>query len=41
VNNEDYPLIQGLLLFVVVCVLIANFCADMLYARLDPRVRRG
>lgn len=40
VNNEDYPLIQGLLLFVVVCVLVANFCADLLYARLDPRVRR-
>jgi peptide/nickel transport system permease protein len=41
VTAEDYPLIEGLLLLIVVCVLIANFAVDLLYARLDPRVRRS
>jgi peptide/nickel transport system permease protein len=37
---NDYPLLQGLLLFIVVAVLAANFAADLLYVRLDPRVRQ-
>ena len=36
---RDYPLIQGLFLFVAVSVLIMNFTADMLYGKFDPRVR--
>ncbi len=40
VNNLDYPLLQGLLLFITCCVLFANLIADLIYARLDPRVRR-
>jgi len=39
VGQEDYPLIQALLLIIVVCMLIANLAVDLLYARLDPRVR--
>jgi peptide/nickel transport system permease protein len=39
VGQEDYPLIQALLLNFVVCMLIANLAVDLLYARLDPRVR--
>ncbi len=38
-NSEDYPMLQALLLFIVVAVLIANFVADLIYVRLDPRVR--
>jgi peptide/nickel transport system permease protein len=38
VQQEDYPLIQGLLLMIVVAVLAANLMADLLYAVLDPRV---
>jgi peptide/nickel transport system permease protein len=37
---NDYPLLQGLLLFIVVAVLAANFAADLLYVRLDPRARQ-
>ncbi|HEX6507121.1 MAG TPA: ABC transporter permease, partial [Chloroflexota bacterium] len=37
-SQEDYPLLQGLLLFIVVAVLIANFIADLVYVKLDPRV---
>jgi len=40
VGQQDYPLIQGVLLVITVAVLVANFAADLLYARLDPRVRR-
>ena len=39
VFNEDYPLIQGIFLFIAVAVLLANFLADIVYAMLDPRVR--
>lgn len=38
--NEDYPLVQGLMLVIVLAVLVANFVMDMLYAWLDPRVRQ-
>lgn len=35
---HDYPLIQGIFLLVTLAVLSANFLADLLYKRLDPRV---
>jgi peptide/nickel transport system permease protein len=35
---NDYPLLQGLLLFIVIAVLAANFIMDLIYVRLDPRV---
>lgn len=41
VINEDYPLIEGCFLIIVVCVVIINFIADLAYAFFDPRVRRG
>jgi peptide/nickel transport system permease protein len=41
VVNEDYPLMQALFLIIVVCVVGANFFADLAYAFFDPRVRRG
>jgi peptide/nickel transport system permease protein len=37
-NQQDYPLLQGLLLFIVVAVLIVNLIADLIYVKLDPRV---
>jgi len=39
IDARDYPLIQGILLIVTLAVLFANFLVDLLYARLDPRVR--
>jgi peptide/nickel transport system permease protein len=41
VLNEDYPLIQASFLIIAVSVLLANFIVDLLYARLDPRIRTG
>jgi peptide/nickel transport system permease protein len=37
-TQQDYPLLTGLLLMIVVGVLLANLIADLLYVRLDPRV---
>jgi peptide/nickel transport system permease protein len=38
---RDYPLLQGCFLIITICVLIANFIADVIYAIADPRVRHG
>jgi peptide/nickel transport system permease protein len=40
VQARDCPLIQGLMLIIVVCALVANFCSDLLYLWLDPRLRK-
>jgi peptide/nickel transport system permease protein len=39
VRGLDYPLMQGLFLMITFAVLIANLMVDLLYVRLDPRVR--
>ena len=41
VQNEDYFLLQGIFLFVIAGVLIANFLVDIAYVLLDPRTRVG
>ncbi|RZN41101.1 MAG: ABC transporter permease [Methanosarcinales archaeon] len=38
VLRRDYPLIQGIFLFISIFVVLANFIADMAYVWLDPRV---
>jgi len=37
---RDYPLLQGAFLVTMVFVLALNLAADVVYGRLDPRVRR-
>jgi peptide/nickel transport system permease protein len=37
VQNQDYPLMQGLFLIITFMVLAANLLADVAYAVLDPR----
>jgi peptide/nickel transport system permease protein len=39
VRNLDYPLMQGIFLMITFAVLAANMIVDLLYVRLDPRVR--
>jgi peptide/nickel transport system permease protein len=41
IDSKDFPLLQGLFLLFSAAVIIANLIADLLYARLDPRVRAG
>ena len=37
--NQDYPVIQGVVLITAIFVIVANFLADIIYAYLDPRIR--
>src|SRR5205814_7225395 len=39
VNQRDYPVMQGIFLVITVSVVVANLFADLLYGRLDPRIR--
>jgi peptide/nickel transport system permease protein len=41
IQNQDYFLLQGSLLFIVIGVLIANFVIDIVYVVVDPRTRAG
>jgi peptide/nickel transport system permease protein len=41
VTALDYPLMQGIFLTITGAVLLANFVVDIVYVRLDPRVRVG
>jgi ABC-type dipeptide/oligopeptide/nickel transport system permease component len=38
INQRDYPVLQGIFLLLTVAVIVANFIADLLYFKLDPRV---
>ncbi len=40
VQADDYALVEGCFLVIALAVLLANFLSDLLYAFLDPRVRR-
>jgi peptide/nickel transport system permease protein len=41
VQNQDYFLLQGAFLFIIIGVLAANFIVDLLYIVVDPRTRVG
>jgi len=38
-EQRDFPVLQGIFLFVTLTMLIANFIADIIYTYIDPRVR--
>jgi peptide/nickel transport system permease protein len=39
IQSRDYPLLQGIFLMITISVVVANLVADLLYSRLDPRIR--
>ena len=41
INNQDFFLLQGAFLFIVIGVLVANFVIDIVYVLVDPRTRTG
>jgi peptide/nickel transport system permease protein len=41
VTNADYFVIQGIFLFIIIGVLVANFLVDIVYVLVDPRTRLG
>ncbi|MBS1183721.1 MAG: transporter permease, partial [Proteobacteria bacterium] len=41
IQNQDYFVIQGVFLFIIVGVLVANLIVDVVYVIVDPRTRVG
>ncbi len=41
ITQRDYPVMQGVFLIITISVIIANLLADVLYSRLDPRIKLG
>jgi peptide/nickel transport system permease protein len=41
IQNRDYFLLQGIFIFIIVGVLLANFIVDIAYVVIDPRTRLG
>ena len=39
INNNDFPILQAVTLFMVLAYILMNFVADVLYAIVDPRIR--
>jgi peptide/nickel transport system permease protein len=39
IQQRDYPVMQGIFLMLTISVVVANLIADLLYSRLDPRIR--
>ncbi|MFD2612277.1 ABC transporter permease [Paenibacillus gansuensis] len=41
VGQRDYTVMQGILLFIAVTMVFANLIADLIYSKLDPRIKTG
>ena len=41
VRNNDYPVLQGIFLFMAVLVVVASIIADIINAYLDPRIKEA
>jgi len=39
IGNKDYFLLQGIFIFIIIGVLIANFVIDLVFISIDPRTR--
>jgi len=39
VLRRDYPMVQGIALFIALTYMLINLLVDILYAYVDPRVR--
>lgn len=39
INERDYPVVEGVVLFVAVLYVVINLAVDLLYAWIDPRIR--
>ncbi len=39
IGNRDYPVVQAIVVLLAAAVVLCNFCADVLYRVMDPRLR--
>ena len=38
ISYRDYPVVQAIIVLVAVVVIVTNFCVDMIYQWIDPRI---
>lgn len=41
IDFTDYPVLQCIFFLIAICVIVANFIADLLYGIIDPRIKYG
>ncbi len=41
INNRDFPVVQGTVLFATVSYVVVNLLVDVAYTLVDPRIRHG
>ena len=41
IQIKDYPVLQASFYIIALCVIVANFIADLLYGVIDPRIKYG
>lgn len=41
INNRDFPVVQGTVLFATVAYVVVNLIVDVAYSVVDPRIRHG
>jgi peptide/nickel transport system permease protein len=41
IANRDYPVVQGVTLVIATIFVIVSMCVDILYAVVDPRLRKA
>ncbi len=39
ISNRDYPMIQGLLLYMLMLMVVVNLVVDLIYGLVDPRIQ--
>lgn len=39
ISYRDFPLVQGIVMYITLAVVLVNFIVDILYSILDPRIR--
>lgn len=39
ISYRDFPLVQGIVMYITIAVVCINFVVDLLYATIDPRIR--
>lgn len=41
IQNKDFPILQAVFYITAICVIAANFIADLIYGIIDPRIKYG
>ena len=39
ISNRDYPVVQAIIVLLAFLVIVINYMVDLIYKKIDPRVR--